>query len=320
VIGVYVGVLSTIIGVGSVGLGLWQINKSVDDVEDLLREVERRSRPIEQFTLEAAFRIPLDDHTLEENPELKQYKERLDREFWALFKAYSGSPESFPNRSAVGRDPRIVRDGDVIDRFWLSTEHDLFPANAGPSVRNLVSINLLEVAFYRDPIEPPDFVLSRLGLFSTAAPLPERREPDFGVEAIPESSKWRLSARFGKERDYQLEIRGWRPNGSQWRQNGSRLAFEQDLAGSQLIIDFGGNTPRLAAVRAAFELAGVTLYVNERPITIPIEEVVKHTVQDADSNQHGQPFWEYRFPDDVDIIFFRPPNRGVRPRISIGRQ
>jgi len=279
----------------------------------------RRSRPIERITLEAAFRIPFSEPTLQEFPSLRKYKTSVDREFREIFKAHSTSPESFPDRTGIGRDARIIRDGEVIDRFWLSSEHDLFPQNADPSVRNLISVSLIEVALYREPVDPQSFVLTRLGLVSTAAPLPERMEPDLGIEDRPDAVHWRFTARYSEDRDYQLHLREWTPNRSDWRQNGSRLAFEDDLAGSQLIIDFGGNTPRLAPVRASFDLVLVTLYINERPIRIPIEDVTKHIVQNQESDQRGQPFWEYRFPEDTDLVFFQPPNRGVRPKVTFGR-
>src|SRR5690606_389564 len=211
VVSFYLGVCFFVV---SVSISLWQLRRSVDDVDTLLREMARRSRPIERITLEAAFRIPFSEPTLQEFPSLRKYKTSVDREFREIFKAHSTSPESFPDRTGIGRDARIIRDGEVIDRFWLSSEHDLFPQNADPSVRNLISVSLIEVALYREPVDPQSFVLTRLGLVSTAAPLPERMEPDLGIEDRPDAVHWRFTARYSEDRDYQLHLREWTPNRS----------------------------------------------------------------------------------------------------------
>jgi hypothetical protein len=86
-----------------------------------------------------------------------------------------------------------------------------------------------------------------------------------------------------------------------------------DLAGAQLLINFGGTGKRDASIRAAFELAHIALQINGRAVAISPEELTRHTVQNPESAEHGYTFWEYRFPADPDRIFEQPPNRPTRP-------
>lgn len=257
----------------------------------------RPAQLIESVDLTISFSVPLD------NPALSDYADRLDkglREYLAgdLWDTQKGIGFRTRQSSVLGNP-----DSGPVGQVWVAAGHPLFPSHDAQMgfPRNSLAIGAIELAFYRTPISPTDFRVSRGGEFIFSGRRAKRLEPDLGImKPTPRAADWALWASVRPTAiTYRLTlIQRWVPPKPSWNQDSGRIELMQDLPGSQLMINIGRHRSGTAtpAVTGDFELIEITLRVNNRTVAITPNNVTKHLTE-------GDPFWEFRFPSELDEAF-----------------
>jgi hypothetical protein len=254
---------------------------------------DRPDRVIESLDLEVSFGLPLD------LPEMSDYKTRLDNDIAGYL---AGGPQVWDARKTIGfqfgmgsgNGPGVLSARGLIIR----PTDPLFPwhdAQRGIA-RNAIAVGAIELAFYRTPIRPTDFQVSDAGVVRTRPP-PKRLEPDFGIERrTPGGEGWLLRGDVAPtSSSYWLSFGPWAPRKTSWRQDSGRIEFMEDLAASQLIIDLSRRAVR--EVSGEFELRAINLRINNRTVAVTPDNLTKHRTVE------GDPFWEFRFPSELEEAF-----------------
>ncbi len=258
-----------------------QTLESTKRLEVIVHQLDRTLQPLDSVSLFLPeLEIPMND------PLFARYKARLDVEI-----------ADYKNQNDRSRFAQKGISAPLLDRYRgspiivsVSSVHQLFPRFSDEAfVRTLLSVPVVELAFYKTLIDPEVF------------------QPLF--HGGPQDADLRIGFRIPRLLEIQKDFQSNRyflagklatSDYSSWENITGKIATIPDLAASQLFLAVGPHAATLDLVdgrkdaflklRQRFALGRVLIRFGNRDCWIDESAFTRHV------NNRGETFWEYRFP------------------------